>query len=184
MHSSHSSCKSIHVFQNTPIRKIKFTFWIYIFCAILLHTLATLLDYGLFYLSLYSIYSMRHFAVKRNCCAMFACLMFLFQLTKVKQCEDRVGTVEFSAQMASNAENVSIWWRHHELAPCVAMCPISITLTTRFVIYLHFLWMILFLPALFPCEDTILKIMQDCVSTRQYSANEGWCRFKTFQMAS
>ena len=21
---------------------------------------------------------------------------------------------EFSAQMASNAENVSIWWRHHE----------------------------------------------------------------------
>ena len=23
------------------------------------------------------------------------------------------GTVEFSAQMASNAENVSIWWRHH-----------------------------------------------------------------------
>ena len=27
------------------------------------------------------------------------------------------GTGEFSAQMASNAENVSIWWRHHEL-PC------------------------------------------------------------------
>ena len=25
------------------------------------------------------------------------------------------GTGEFSAQMASNAENVSIWWRHHEL---------------------------------------------------------------------
>ena len=24
------------------------------------------------------------------------------------------GTGEFSAQMASNAENVSIWWRHHE----------------------------------------------------------------------
>ena len=23
------------------------------------------------------------------------------------------GTFEFSAQMASNAENVSIWWRHH-----------------------------------------------------------------------
>ena len=23
------------------------------------------------------------------------------------------GTGEFSAQMASNAENVSIWWRHH-----------------------------------------------------------------------
>ena len=24
-------------------------------------------------------------------------------------------TVEFPAQMASNAENVSIWWRHHEI---------------------------------------------------------------------
>ena len=24
------------------------------------------------------------------------------------------GTGEFSAQIASNAENVSIWWRHHE----------------------------------------------------------------------
>ena len=24
------------------------------------------------------------------------------------------GTIEFPAQMASNAENVSIWWRHHE----------------------------------------------------------------------
>ena len=25
------------------------------------------------------------------------------------------GTGEFPAQMASNAENVSIWWRHHVL---------------------------------------------------------------------
>ena len=25
------------------------------------------------------------------------------------------GTGEFPAQMASNAENVSIWWRHHYL---------------------------------------------------------------------
>ena len=25
------------------------------------------------------------------------------------------GTGEFSAQMASNAENVSIWWRHHDV---------------------------------------------------------------------
>ena len=24
------------------------------------------------------------------------------------------GTGEFPVQMASNAENVSIWWRHHE----------------------------------------------------------------------
>ena len=27
------------------------------------------------------------------------------------------GTGEFPAQMASNAENVSIWWRHHEKGP-------------------------------------------------------------------
>ena len=27
------------------------------------------------------------------------------------------GTGEFPAQMASNAENVSIWWRHHETIP-------------------------------------------------------------------
>ena len=27
------------------------------------------------------------------------------------------GTGEFPAQMASNAENVSIWWRHHEVFP-------------------------------------------------------------------
>ena len=26
------------------------------------------------------------------------------------------GTGEFPAQMVSNAENVSIWWRHHEIA--------------------------------------------------------------------
>ena len=28
------------------------------------------------------------------------------------------GTGEFPAQMASNAENVSIWWRHHEAVAC------------------------------------------------------------------
>ena len=25
------------------------------------------------------------------------------------------GTIEFPAQMASNAENVSIWWHHHDI---------------------------------------------------------------------
>ena len=30
-------------------------------------------------------------------------------------CGEFPGTGEFPAQMASNAENVSIWWRHHEL---------------------------------------------------------------------
>ena len=33
------------------------------------------------------------------------------------------GTGEFSAQMASNAENVSIWWRHHDHG---AVCKISL----------------------------------------------------------
>ena len=28
-----------------------------------------------------------------------------------------LGTGEFPAQMASNAENVSIWWRQHEICP-------------------------------------------------------------------
>ena len=28
------------------------------------------------------------------------------------------GTGEFPAQMASNAESVSIWWRHHDLNQC------------------------------------------------------------------
>ena len=28
------------------------------------------------------------------------------------------GTGEFSAQMASNAENVSFWWRHHGMIKC------------------------------------------------------------------
>ena len=29
----------------------------------------------------------------------------------------RAQTGEFPAQMASNAENASIWWRHHEKTP-------------------------------------------------------------------
>ena len=29
------------------------------------------------------------------------------------------GTGEFPAQMASHAENVSIWWRHHEICTCL-----------------------------------------------------------------
>ena len=32
------------------------------------------------------------------------------------------GTGEFPAQMASNAENVSIWWRHHDCAELVTWC--------------------------------------------------------------
>ena len=31
-------------------------------------------------------------------------------------------TGEFPAQMASNAENVSIWWRHHVLIQHIQIC--------------------------------------------------------------
>ena len=30
-------------------------------------------------------------------------------------CGEFIGTGEFPAQMASNVENVSIWWRHHNI---------------------------------------------------------------------
>ena len=33
-------------------------------------------------------------------------------------CGEFTGTGEFPAQMASNAENVSIWWRHHVICWC------------------------------------------------------------------
>ena len=35
-------------------------------------------------------------------------------------------TGEFPAQMACNAENVSIWWRHHDILYCnIQQVPIS-----------------------------------------------------------
>ena len=43
------------------------------------------------------------------------------------------GTGEFPAQMASNAENVSIWWRHHVMGACQFTYPYSQRL-------LHRLW--------------------------------------------
>ena len=44
------------------------------------------------------------------------------------------GTGEFPAQMASNAENVSIWWRHHALASCLTS---SKSLPEPTLTYLH-----------------------------------------------
>ena len=40
------------------------------------------------------------------------CLLNKFRVTGLCR-GDSPGTGEFPAQMASNAENVSIWWRHH-----------------------------------------------------------------------
>ena len=37
-------------------------------------------------------------------------------------CGEFTGTGEFPEQMASNAETVSIWWRHHELCVRFALC--------------------------------------------------------------
>ena len=54
-------------------------------------------------------------------------LKHLFQRRSKKSSKLRVtglcagnspGSGEFAAQMASNAENVSIWWRHHDLSSC------------------------------------------------------------------
>ena len=44
------------------------------------------------------------------------------------------GTGEFPTQMASNAENVSIWWRHHDCGwggGGVIMVPLSLTEVTE-----------------------------------------------------
>ena len=41
------------------------------------------------------------------------------------------GTGEFPAQMASNAKNASIWWRHHEMTIC------EVPLSKRFT---YFTW--------------------------------------------
>ena len=37
-------------------------------------------------------------------------------------CGEFTGTGEFPAQRASNAENVSIWWRHHDLTALSTDC--------------------------------------------------------------
>ena len=38
-------------------------------------------------------------------------------------CGEFTGTGEFPAQRASYAENVSIWWRHHDHGCCGCWCP-------------------------------------------------------------
>ena len=53
----------------------------------------------------------------------YNCLLnSLFKRRSKKTSELRViGLCEFPAQMASNAENVSIWWRHHGKLRCMQM---------------------------------------------------------------
>ena len=41
-------------------------------------------------------------------------------------CVEFTGTGEFPAQMASNAENVSIWWRHHGMIPNYTITPVIV----------------------------------------------------------
>ena len=53
---------------------------------------------------------------------------------------DSPGTGEFPAQMASNAENVSIWWRHHvqlafKLLPMHGEMLSCVLHTTKIIIY-------------------------------------------------
>ena len=47
------------------------------------------------------------------------------------------GTGEFPAQMASNAENVSIWWRHHDEIAKYTFCAAKHTKWTKTVTGCH-----------------------------------------------
>ena len=59
-----------------------------------------------------------------------------FILTQIKEnikaprhwplCREFTGTGEFPTQMASNAENVSIWWRHHDILINVCLTAVEI----------------------------------------------------------
>ena len=52
------------------------------------------------------------------------------------------GTVEFPAQMASNTENVSIWWRHHGISDrghhiyCKSLGPFFLSIAKQAPLYL------------------------------------------------
>ena len=49
------------------------------------------------------------------------------------------GTVEFPAQMASNAENVSIWWRHHVFQDIGLLSPYTtVTLATWILLSIYY----------------------------------------------
>ena len=55
--------------------------------------------------SLTVVYSIVNLGADQSKHQSFASLTFVWEFT---------GTGEFPAQRASNAENVSIWWRHHD----------------------------------------------------------------------
>ena len=55
-------------------------------------------------------------------------------------------TCEFPAQRASNAENVTIWWRHHEseYGRCLPLCKyfhVRIMGTVTFIWYIEHVWL-------------------------------------------
>ena len=58
------------------------------------------------------------------------------------------GTGEFPAQMASNAENVSIWWRHHVVVFCCGLSQVQYIHTIQG--YIIGTWEIIRLP--FDCH--------------------------------
>ena len=63
------------------------------------------------------------------------------------------GTSEFPAQMASNAENVSIWWRHHGI-------PVNIGVSVGFSWILALMWM-----PQDPVEDKSILISGYCLTS-------------------
>ena len=71
------------------------------------------------------------------------------------------GTGEFPAQMASNAENVSIWWRHHGIAgilsPSYLRSEISYTSKTTSLYWIR----ALVIAVLYMCYPELQKISNE-----------------------
>ena len=67
------------------------------------------------------------------------------------------GTSDFSTKMASNAENVSIWWRHHELQPACMFC-----------LFFHFYY---FTSLIYMYSKGILRLLRNLLVRRVSSRN-------------
>ena len=72
------------------------------------------------------------------------------------------GTGEFSAQMASNAENVSIWWRHHvdvTSDPLHQSCPYCAKMWVIFQMWITYQWLS---AKLWEYHTNTLELLQSC----------------------
>ena len=87
-------------------------------------------------------------------------------------CGGFTGTGEFPAQMASNAENVSIWWRHHGIR---MMVPATAARATWPMTW-GWLWNLLWLPMKeqLPYTEGISRRSHYLASRRNYDPSEIW----------